>query len=60
MTARHFLDTNILLYSISSAPDEAAKRERAIELLETTPVACRSKSSKSSSYKPRERLALIG
>ena len=34
MTARHFLDTKILLYSISSAPDEAAKRERAIELLD--------------------------
>lgn len=34
MSARHFLDTNILLYSISSAPEEAAKRERAIELLE--------------------------
>ena len=34
MSARHFLDTNILLYSISSAPDEQVKRERAIELLD--------------------------
>ena len=34
MSASHFLDTNILLYSISRAPDEAAKRERAIELLD--------------------------
>lgn len=30
-----FLDTNILLYSISTAPAEAAKRERAVALLET-------------------------
>lgn len=30
-----FLDTNILLYSISTAADEAAKRERAIELIES-------------------------
>lgn len=29
-----FLDTNILLYSISSNPMESAKRDRAIELLE--------------------------
>jgi predicted nucleic acid-binding protein len=34
MTALHFLDTNILLYSISRHPAEAAKRERAIALLE--------------------------
>jgi len=34
VSARHFLDTNILLYSISSAAEEAAKRERAIELLD--------------------------
>ena len=34
MSARHFLDTNILLYSISSAPDEAVKREQAIQLLD--------------------------
>jgi predicted nucleic acid-binding protein len=30
----HFLDTNILLYSISSDPAEALKRERAIALLD--------------------------
>lgn len=30
----HFLDTNILLYSISRNPSESAKRERAIELLD--------------------------
>jgi predicted nucleic acid-binding protein len=30
----HFLDTNILLYSISRDPAETAKRERAIALLE--------------------------
>lgn len=34
MNDRHFLDTNILLYSISSAPDEARKKQIAIELLE--------------------------
>lgn len=34
MTALHFLDTNILLYSISRHPAEQAKRERAIALLE--------------------------
>src|ERR1700724_3711774 len=33
MIARHFLDPNILLYSISRDPAEAAKRERAIALL---------------------------
>jgi predicted nucleic acid-binding protein len=30
----HFLDTNVLLYSISRDPAEAAKRERAIALLD--------------------------
>lgn len=30
----HFLDCNILLYSISGAPAEAAQRERAIELMD--------------------------
>jgi predicted nucleic acid-binding protein len=30
----HFLDTNILLYSISRDPAEASKRARAIDLLE--------------------------
>lgn len=34
MSARHFLDTNVLLYSISKDRDEAPKKERAIELLE--------------------------
>ena len=34
MTTPHFLDTNILLYSISRDPVEAAKRDRAIDLLE--------------------------
>lgn len=34
MTGRIFLDTNVLLYSISRAADEKAKRERAIELLD--------------------------
>ncbi len=30
----HFLDTSVLLYSISRHPDELRKRERAISLLE--------------------------
>lgn len=34
MTARHFFDTNILLYSISTAADESRKKSIAIELLE--------------------------
>ena len=34
MSALHFLDTNVLLYSISRAPDEVSKRERAIALLD--------------------------
>jgi predicted nucleic acid-binding protein len=34
VSARHFLDTNVLLYSISKDRDETAKRERAIALLE--------------------------
>lgn len=34
MSALHFFDTNILLYSISRADDEAAKRERAVALLD--------------------------
>ena len=34
MTPLHFLDTNILLYSISRHPAEASKRDRAIDLLE--------------------------
>ena len=34
MSALHFFDTNILLYSISRSGDEAAKRERAVGLLD--------------------------
>ncbi len=34
MSARRFLDTNVLLYSISRAPMEAAKRQRAITLID--------------------------
>jgi predicted nucleic acid-binding protein len=34
-----FLDTNILLYSISRAPDEAAKRATAIALLDQDDLA---------------------
>ena len=34
MTPLHFLDTNILRYSISRHPAEASKRDRAIDLLE--------------------------
>jgi predicted nucleic acid-binding protein len=39
VTSRIFLDTNILLYSISRAPEEAAKRGRAISLLDE-PACC--------------------
>jgi predicted nucleic acid-binding protein len=35
VTALHFLDTNILLYSISRDPAEEAKRERAVALLDS-------------------------
>ena len=34
MSAVHFFDTNVLLYSISRADEEVAKRERAITLLD--------------------------
>jgi predicted nucleic acid-binding protein len=34
MTALHFLDTNVLLYSISCDPAEAAKQARAVALLD--------------------------
>ena len=34
MSALHFYDTNILLYSISRADDEAAKRDRTVALLD--------------------------
>jgi predicted nucleic acid-binding protein len=32
--APHFLDTNVLLYSVSRDPTEAAKQERAVALLD--------------------------
>ena len=38
MTALRFLDTNVLLYSISGDPMEAARRERSIALLERDDV----------------------
>jgi predicted nucleic acid-binding protein len=34
VTPRRFLDTNILIYSISTAPADAAKRERAIGVID--------------------------
>jgi len=34
LSARRFLDTNILLYSISRAPEEATKRQLAIDLID--------------------------
>lgn len=34
MSERRFLDTNVLLYSISTAKEEASKREIAVEILE--------------------------
>jgi predicted nucleic acid-binding protein len=34
MTALRFLDTNILLYSISRDPTETAKRDRAVALID--------------------------
>lgn len=34
MNASHFLDTNVLLYSISTATDDAAKSQIAIDLLD--------------------------
>ncbi|HYZ42517.1 MAG TPA: PIN domain-containing protein [Stellaceae bacterium] len=34
MIAPHFLDTNVLLYSVSRDPTEAAKQERAVALLD--------------------------
>jgi predicted nucleic acid-binding protein len=34
VSAQHFIDTNILLYSISRAEDEALKRDKAITLLD--------------------------
>lgn len=31
---KRFVDTNVLMYTISTAPDEAAKRARAIDIIE--------------------------
>jgi predicted nucleic acid-binding protein len=39
MSALRFLDTNVLLYSISTDPGETAKRERAVALLQSDDVA---------------------
>jgi predicted nucleic acid-binding protein len=39
MSALRFLDTNVLLYSISRDPSEARKREIAIALLDTENIA---------------------
>src|SRR5712691_11207444 len=39
MTIPRFLDTNILLYSISQDPAEALKRDIAVALLETDDIA---------------------
>ena len=36
MRADSFLDTNILVYAVSGDPDEAAKKARALELIETS------------------------
>ena len=39
MAARRFIDTNVLLYSISRQPSEATKRNRAIALLTADDLA---------------------
>jgi predicted nucleic acid-binding protein len=39
MAARRFIDTNILLYSISRDPDETAKRDRAVAILAADDLA---------------------
>jgi predicted nucleic acid-binding protein len=39
MTARQFVDTNVLLYSISTAPDEALKAREALRLLDGEDLA---------------------
>ena len=33
MSVEAFLDTNVLIYAVSSSPDEAAKNERALDLI---------------------------
>ncbi len=39
MTAEAFLDTNILLYACSAAPQDAAKRQQATALMLQAPFA---------------------
>lgn len=34
MSVEAFLDTNVLIYAVSSSPDEAGKKERALELIQ--------------------------
>ena len=36
MSVEAFLDTNVLIYAVSSSPAEAAKKEKALELIEYT------------------------
>ena len=36
MRVQAFLDTNVLIYAVSSSPAEATKKERALELIEHT------------------------
>jgi predicted nucleic acid-binding protein len=40
VAGRIFLDTNVLLHSISRAADEATKRDRAIRLLAARALGC--------------------
>ena len=35
MSVECFLDTNVLIYAVSSAPEESAKKESALQLIET-------------------------
>ena len=34
MSVECFLDTSVLVYAVTSCPDEAAKKARALELIE--------------------------
>jgi predicted nucleic acid-binding protein len=34
MSVEAFLDTNVLIYAVSSSPEESAKKEKALELIE--------------------------
>jgi len=51
-----FVDTNVLLYAISTAPDEAAKATAARAILESADLRSRCRCSRSSTFKPRGRL----